>query len=89
MDEISERISTPHPKRAAGKLGLVVAIIGIVVALLLVFVRQRAVDGLVNHLTLGLLVALIVLVNLISCLVIMSLFAAWKWIKRDLTDDDD
>ncbi len=68
---------------------LVGGIIAVVVALLLCFVRQRAMDGLVNHLTLGLLVALIVLVNLISCLVVMILFAAWRWIKRDLTAEED
>jgi uncharacterized membrane protein YozB (DUF420 family) len=91
MDEISADplISTPNPRRAAAKFALVVAIVAGVVVLLLMFVRRRAVDGLVNHLTLGLLVALIVLVNLISCLVIMIMFAAWRWIKRDLRPLED
>ena len=68
---------------------LVGGLMAIIVALLLIFVRRRAVDGLVNHLSVGLLVALIVLVNLISCLVIMIMFAAWRWIKRDLSPQED
>jgi hypothetical protein len=82
-------ISAPNPRRAVGKMAVVGGIIAIIVALLLIFVRQRAMDGLVNHLSVSLLVALIVLVNLISCLVVMIMFAAWRWIKCDLSGRDE
>ena len=90
MDEISgkQRLVICR-RRAGGKLAVVGAGIALVLVPLLIFVRERALNGLVNHLTLGLLVALIVIVNLVCCLIIMVLFAAWRWIKRDLVAEED
>jgi uncharacterized BrkB/YihY/UPF0761 family membrane protein len=77
----------PNRARAARKLALVICIVAAVLTLLIGFVSAKTVNGLVNHLTLGLLVALIVIVNLVSVLLCLIFFAAYRWIKRDLDPD--
>ncbi len=72
MDKRSPTDNCPNPRRAARKL-----------ALLIVFVNDRTVNGLINHLSLSLLVALIVIVNLLAFLTLIGLYAAYRWIKRD------
>jgi uncharacterized membrane protein len=84
MDETSRIRRSPNRKRAASKLAGLCAVILVVLALLIVFVNARTVNGLINHLSLSLLVALIVIVNLLSLLTLIGLYGAYRWIKRDL-----
>jgi cation transporter-like permease len=87
MDKGSPIDSCPNPRRAARKLALLCAVIVAVLALLIVFVNERTVNGLINHLSLSLLVALIVIVNLLALLTLIGLYAAFRWIKRDFDPD--
>ncbi len=70
--------------RAALK-GLVVGcVIGALATFFILFARARVVNGLVNHLTLGLLVVMVIVINLVSLGLGLISFLAYKWIKRDL-----
>ena len=88
MEKGSAIASQPNRARAARKIALVVAALLLVLAACVLFVSAKTVNGLVNHLSLGLLVALIVIVNIVSLLIIMALFAAYRWIKCDLDPED-
>ena len=53
-----------------------VAILAVVITATVLLVHQRAVNGLVNHLTLGLLVAVILLMNVLCLFILFILFCS-------------
>jgi hypothetical protein len=73
-----------HKTRAALKGLGVGCLVGALVAIFVIFARARVVNGLINHLTLGLLVVMVVVINLVSLGLGLIAFLAYKWIKRDL-----
>ena len=79
----------PNRKRAAGKLALFIGVTAAILFLAVMFVSQKAVNGLINHLTVGVLVALVVIANLVSLLIGLTCFAAYRWIRRDFAPDDE
>jgi cation transporter-like permease len=86
----SERPSFP-PDRRRGyrKIAAVVALLLAVLAALIVFINEQTVNGLRHHLTLWLIIAIVMMINITSFLVLAALLAAYKWIKRDLDPDDE
>jgi uncharacterized membrane protein len=79
----------PHRVRAALKAALVAAVVLAALVFSLSVVDQETVYGLKQSLSLWLIMALVVIVNLVSFIVIALLFAAYKWIRRDLDPRED
>ncbi len=96
MDKtVSDKFTSPailccaHKRRAAAKGLGVGCLLGALIAIFVIFARARVVNGLINHLTLSLLVIMVVVINLVSLGLGLITFLAYKWIKRDLTHDAD
>jgi cytochrome bd-type quinol oxidase subunit 2 len=82
--------TSPHRARAALKAAMVAAIVLVVLIGALAIVDADAVYNLKRRLSLWLILAIVVIIDLLSFIVFALLFAAYKWIKRDLdpaTDD--
>ncbi len=88
MEKGSAICPQPNKGRAARKIAVVIAVLLLVLAGCVGFVSAKTVNGLVNHLSLGLLVALVIIVNIVSFLIVLSLFAAYRWIRRDLHPEE-
>jgi len=74
----------PNPRRALIKTLCVAAFLGGVLAALIAFVDERTFHDLRHHLTLGLIIAIVVIINIVSFLLFIIFWAIYRWIKRDL-----
>jgi hypothetical protein len=74
----------PNRKRAALKLAFIVAIIIALVAALWAFIDKNALYELKHGLSPGPIIALVVIINLVSFLCFIVMFAAYHWVRRDL-----
>lgn len=79
-------------KRACVKIAVVVAAIMLVLAAMVAVVHDgQVLDELKHSLSLWTIVALVVIINLVSFLCFVVLYAAYRWVRRDLKPrrDDD
>lgn len=73
-----------NPRRAYAKIATMAAVLGIVLGGLITFVDREAFSDLRHHLTLWLVLAIVVIVNITSLLLFALFWAIYRWIKRDL-----
>ncbi len=76
--------STPHPGRAYAKIAAVAAVLGIILGALITFVDRESFNDLRHHLTLALVLAIVVIINLTSFLLFGLFWIIYRWVKRDL-----
>ena len=76
--------TAPHPKRAYAKIAAVAAILGTILGALITFVDRESFNDLRHHLTLTLVLAIVVIINLTSFLLFGLFWIIYRWIKRDL-----
>ena len=74
----------PNPKRAYTKIAVVAATLGVLLGALITFVDRESFQDLRHHLTLWLVLAIVVIVNLTSFLLFTLFWAIYRWIKNDL-----
>lgn len=84
MSTPSASPNSPHRARAALKAAMVAAIVLVVLIGALAIVDADAIYNLKRRLSLWLILAIVVIIDLVSFIVFALLFAAYKWIKRDL-----
>ncbi|MDB5490175.1 MAG: hypothetical protein JWO78_24 [Micavibrio sp.] len=73
-----------NKRRAAIKIAVIVAFLVLVVVLAGIPLNDPALDRLKFNLNLGTLIGLVVLINVVSLLTMAILYAAYKWVRRDL-----
>lgn len=74
--------------RALLKTALVAAVAALAVLALSQVVNDRMLDEIKHNLSMGTIIALIILINAVSGVCFLALFAAWRWIRRDLKAED-
>lgn len=81
------RFSNGHKKQACVKLAFVTFVVALLLVAAFYFlnenVQERDVDQLKYNLSLGMIVALAVIVNLVSFVIGAFLYLAYKWVRRD------
>jgi len=65
------------------KIAAVGIVLGTVLGALIGFVNEETLDGLRHHLTLSLIIAIVVIINVTSFLLFMLFWAIYQWIRRD------
>jgi cation transporter-like permease len=81
-------LPSPNRRRAYRKMAAVAALLIAILVALIIFANQQTVNGLRHHLTLWLIIAIVMIANISSFLILAAMLAAYKWIKRDLDPDD-
>ncbi len=84
----AERENT-NKRRAYLKIAAIGAVLGVILGALIAFVDHETLNGLRHHLTLFLIVAIVVIVNLTSFLLFILFFAIYQWIRRDFEPSTD
>jgi uncharacterized BrkB/YihY/UPF0761 family membrane protein len=79
----------PHPARAYFKIAAVATALGITLGALITFVSRDSVNDLQHHLTLWLVVAIVAIINIGSFLLFAVFWLIYRWIRRDLSPDED
>jgi uncharacterized BrkB/YihY/UPF0761 family membrane protein len=74
----------PNARRALVKMLGVAALLGGVLVALITFVDEETFHDLRHHLTLWLIIAIVVIINIVSFLLFIIFWAIYRWIKRDL-----
>ena len=77
----------PNPKRAYIKMACVAAVLGVALGALITFVDRETFHDLRHHLTLLLIIAIVVIVNITSFLLFVLFWGVYRWIKRDFDPD--
>ena len=75
---------TRHPLRALFKMATILLGLLAVAGFLLLTIDESVLDQLKFNLSLGTLIALVVVINLISFIFFIILYAAYQWVRRDL-----
>lgn len=88
------RMDKPRPvnrKRAFAKIILIVLLLAALAAALTLTVDQQALDALKHGLSVWTIIALVLIINLVSFVCFIVLFAAYRWVRCDLKPrrDDD
>lgn len=73
----------PNRRRAYIKIAGVAASLGLLLGALITFIDRETFYDLRHHLTLGLIIAIVVVINIISFLLFMLFWGLYRWIKRD------
>lgn len=73
-----------NKRRAAFKIAIIAAVLLAIAALAGIPLNDPALDRLKFNLDLGTLIGLVVLINVVSLMTIALLYAAYKWVRRDL-----
>lgn len=74
----------PHPKRALVKIGALLVIFGLLIWGGFCLFDDSAIDQMKYDLSLGALILLVVVVNVISLIFFVLLYMAYQWVRRDL-----
>ncbi len=75
--------------RAYFKIAAVAGVLGVTLGTVVTFVSREAVNDLRHHLTLGLVLAMAAVINVVSFALFSAFWAVYRWIKRDLEPPDD
>jgi hypothetical protein len=75
--------------RAYYKIVAVAVVLGVVLGALITYVDRETVNGLRHHLTLWLVIAIVAIINIVSFLLFALFWIIYRWIKRDLTPEDE
>lgn len=73
-----------NKKRACMKMAVVAVAIIAALAALVLLLDGQALDELKHSLSLWTIVALVVVINLVSFVCFIVLYAAYRWVRRDL-----
>lgn len=76
-------------KRVCAKIALIAVGILLVIAVLGFVIDQQFLDDLKRNISLWGIVALVIVINLVSFLCFIVLYAAYKWVRRDLQPQRD
>ena len=76
-------------KRACAKMAAVSVLVVAVLAALIWLVNDRMLDELKHTLSLWTIVALVLIINLVSFVCFVVLYAAYRWVRRDLKPRPD
>lgn len=79
-----ENTSNYNPRRALAKTGFIIVTAILIIAALAYFVNEQALDELKHNLSLWSLIALVIIINLVSFICFIVLYAAYRWVKGDL-----
>ena len=80
-----------NKKRACAKMAVVVLGIVLVLAVAAALIDRPMLDEIKHTLSLRTIVALVIIINLVSGVCLLGLYAAYRWVRRDLKPrrDDD
>jgi uncharacterized membrane protein len=78
--------SCRNGKRACCKLAFIICVTLTVLIGLYFFVDSQVVSGIKENFSLGVIIALVVIVNLVSFLCFIVLYAAYQWVRCDLKE---
>jgi uncharacterized BrkB/YihY/UPF0761 family membrane protein len=78
-----------HRGRACAKMAVVAFGVIVVLALMIGLLNEQMLDELKHTLSLWIIVALVVIINLVSFLCFVVLYAAYRWVRRDLKPGRD
>lgn len=70
--------------RAVLKTAVILLVLVFFAALIALFVNDSLIDTLKFNLSLGALIGLVVMINIISFICFMALYAAYQWVRCDL-----
>lgn len=84
MTKNSNTPHTRHPLRAVLKMAAIIVGLLAVAGVLLLTIDDSVLDQLKFNLSLGTLIVLVVVINIISFVFFMILYAAYQWVRRDL-----
>lgn len=70
--------------RAALKTAVILLVLLVIAGLIALFIDDSLIDTLKFNLSLGALIGLVVVINIISLICFMMLYAAYQWVRRDL-----
>lgn len=79
--------SCKNSKRALCKVGLIVLLAAILVAVLSHFATGQALDELKYSLNLGTIVILVVVINVVSFSCFLIFYTLYQWVKKDLREN--
>jgi uncharacterized BrkB/YihY/UPF0761 family membrane protein len=71
-------------KRACVKIAVIAVLIAAVLAALIFVVNGQMLDELKHSMSLWTMIALVIIINLVSFVCFVVLYAAYKWVRRDL-----
>lgn len=78
-----------NKKRACAKIALVAVLVLAAIAALVMLLDGQALDELKHTLSLWTIVALVLVINLVSFVCFVVLYAAYRWVRRDLKPPRD
>jgi len=76
--------STLNPLRASLKIALIVAALLVLAGLLALTIDSQALDQLKLDLSLWSLIAVVLIINIVSFAIFITLFFAYQWVRCDL-----
>lgn len=74
----------PNRCRAVAKIAVIAAVLLGFLGLLALTIDESAIDRIKFDLSLWSLIAVVLIINLVSCAVFTALFFAYQWVRRDL-----
>lgn len=75
---------SPHPRRAIVKMIIVLALAVGALAALIFSIDDQVLDQLKHSLSIGTIIALVLLINIVSFVAFILLYAAYQWVRCDL-----
>lgn len=77
-----------HAGRALLKIGLIAALAIGAITLLSHAMSDQVLDELKHNLSMGTIIALVILINAVSFVCFLVLMAAYRWVRRDFKPED-
>ncbi len=86
------KISPPKAPRGYFKIAAVAAMLGIVLGVIITFAGRATLNSLRHHLTLGLVLAMAAVLNILSFLLFTAFWSVYRWLRpnhdADMIDAD-
>lgn len=86
---MNNQLCPPNKKRACAKIALVAVLVLAAIAALILLLDGQALDQFKHTLSLWTIVALVIIINLVSFVCFVVLYAAYRWVRRDLKPQRD
>ena len=76
------------PRNAVKKIGCVIFLALLLLAVLVLTINDQALDELKFNLGLWTIIALVLIINLVSFVSFLVMYIIYRWVKNDLESDD-
>ena len=78
-----------NKKKACLKLLAIAAVTVVLIFLFGSFIDEETISGIKDNFSLWTIIALVIVINLVSFLCFIAMFAAYKWVQADLKPQDE